>query len=328
MATVANTTYSHEVSDHLRPLDSRRDLLAVADLIEVCFADTLDSEGRRYLQNMRAAAQNPGIAFFAPFEEWTNVPISGFVWEEDQRLVGNISLIPYRLKGQRQYLIANVAVHPDFRRRGIGRLLTEQGIEYARMRGMPDVWLHVREENSPAITLYQELGFEEQARRTTWVSSTAYQPSPLPDGVKISRRRPDIWQIQETWLLESYPLELRWNLPLWDNALRPGIAGAFYRFSKALFVQQWAAWQNKELIGVLACQSTYTRSNILWLASKAGRHEIAAQALLHHARQDLGSRRHLVLDYPRQYARQAIETAGFREHQTLIWMQKVLKTTP
>jgi len=322
MASIAETTYPSTVSDHLRPLDAHRDLFAVADLIEICFADTLDTEGRRYLQNMRAAAQTPGIAFFAPLEEWANVPIIGFVWEEDKRLVGNISLIPYRLKGQRQYLIANVAVHPDFRRRGIGRLLTERGIEYARTRGMPDVWLHVREENVPAIKLYQDMGFEEQARRTTWVSSTAYQPLPLPEGVKITRRGPDLWQIQQTWLQESYPLELRWNLPLQDNALRPGIAGAFYRFSKALFVQQWAAWQNQELVGVLACQSTYTRSNILWLVSKAGFHEIAVQALLHHARQNLGIRRHLVLDYPSQHARQAIVAAGFREHQTLIWMQK------
>ncbi len=51
---------------------------------------------------------------------------------------------------------------------------------------------------------------------------------------------------------------------------------------------------------------------------------MAAQALLQHARQDLGICRHLVLDYPSQYARQAIETAGFREHQTLIWMCKSL----
>ncbi len=158
MATVADTTYSNAVSDHLRPLDARRDLLAVADLIEICFADTLDLEGRRYLNNMRAAAKTPGLAFFTPLEEMANVPISGFIWEEDRRLVGNISLIPYRQDGQRRYLIANVAVHPDFRRRGIGRLLTEQGIEYARTKGLPDVWLHVREENISAITLYQEPG--------------------------------------------------------------------------------------------------------------------------------------------------------------------------
>ncbi len=324
MATVADTTYQGAVSDHLRPLDARRDLLAVADLIELCFKDTLDTEGRRYLQNMRAAAQTPGMAFFAPLEEWANLPITGFVWEEAQGLVGNISLIPYRLQGQRRYLIANVAVHPDFRRRGIGKLLTEQGIAYARAKGMPEVWLHVREENVPAITLYENLGFEEKARRTTWVSSITYQPLSPPDGVIITRRRSDLWHTQETWLLESYPLELRWHLPLQDNSLRPGIAGGFYRFAKALIVQQWAAWQKEELIGVLARQTTHTRSSILWLASKPGFHEVTTQALLHHARQSLGIRRHLVLDYPRQHARQAIEAAGFREHQTLIWMRKSL----
>jgi len=323
MATIAETSFRSPVSDHLRPLDARRDLLAVADLIELCFADTLDTEGRRYLQNMRAAAQTLGMGFFTPLEEWANVPLSGFIWEESQRLVGNISLIPYRIQGQRRYLIANVAVHPDYRRRGIGRLLTEQGIEFARARGLPDVWLHVREENLPAITLYLDLGFVEQARRTTWVSSTAYQPLAIPEGLKITPRRPDDWQTQAAWLRENYPLELRWNLPLRENTLKPGIGGSFYRFAKAVFVQQWAAWQDLELAGVLACQSTYTRSHVLWLAAKPGFHEVAAQALLHHARQNLGIRRHLVMDYPSQYARQAIEAAGFREHQTLIWMRKL-----
>jgi GNAT superfamily N-acetyltransferase len=323
MATAAETTYQSPAPDHLRPLNSSRDLLGVADLIELCFSDTLDTEGRRYLQNMRAAAQTPGMAFFAPLEEWANIPMSGFVWEEDGRLVGNISLIPYRLQGQRRYLIANVAVHPNFRRRGIGRFLTEKGVEFARARGMPDVWLHVREENTPALKLYLDLGFVEQARRTTWTSHTAYQPLAMPEGLKITSRKPDAWKFQEAWLQESYPPELRWNLPLREHALKPGIAGSLYRFAKALFVQQWAAWQDQELIGVLACQSTYTRSHILWLASKPGFHELAAQALLHHARQNLGIRRHLVMDYPSEHARQAIDAAGFLKHQTLIWMQKI-----
>jgi hypothetical protein len=34
----------------LRPLNIVRDLPAVADLVEKCFADTMDAEGRRYIQ--------------------------------------------------------------------------------------------------------------------------------------------------------------------------------------------------------------------------------------------------------------------------------------
>jgi len=42
----------------LRPLNLLRDLPAVADLVETCFADTMDAEGRRYVQQMRRAGQD------------------------------------------------------------------------------------------------------------------------------------------------------------------------------------------------------------------------------------------------------------------------------
>jgi GNAT superfamily N-acetyltransferase len=130
----------------LRPFDVRRDLAAVADLVEQCFADTLDPDGERYLEQMRAASRNPGfIHFAAAASEWSSVPLTGYVWEEDGKVVGNISLIPFALRNQRNYLIANVATHPAYRRRGIAHSLTSQAIEHARRRGAPSAWLHVRQ---------------------------------------------------------------------------------------------------------------------------------------------------------------------------------------
>ena len=43
---------------HLRPLSILRDLPAVADLIEQCFASTMDNDGRRYVQDMRRAGKD------------------------------------------------------------------------------------------------------------------------------------------------------------------------------------------------------------------------------------------------------------------------------
>ena len=42
----------------LRPLNIVRDLPGVADLVEKCFADTMDAEGRNYIQQMRRAGQD------------------------------------------------------------------------------------------------------------------------------------------------------------------------------------------------------------------------------------------------------------------------------
>lgn len=57
--------------------------------------------------------------------------------------------------------LANLAVAPAARRRGAGRLLTQEAISDAFRRGAAAVWLEVRVGNAPARALYRELGFEE-----------------------------------------------------------------------------------------------------------------------------------------------------------------------
>lgn len=59
--------------------------------------------------------------------------------------------------------IVEVAVHPDCRRRGIARSLITSAINSAD--GLHSVFLEVRESNTPAIKLYESLGFERIAVR-------------------------------------------------------------------------------------------------------------------------------------------------------------------
>ena len=162
---------------HLRRLNTQRDLESVANLVELCFDDTLDAEGRTYLRNMRESARSAQwTGWVNSLAEYSPTPPSGLVWEENGQLVGNLSLIPIICRGQRCYLIANVAVHPDHRGRGIGRTLTATALDYIRSRNAPSAWLQVRHDNPPAIHIYQALGFQERTRRTTWfVSNQAPQ---------------------------------------------------------------------------------------------------------------------------------------------------------
>jgi len=153
----------------LRSFDVRKDLNAVANLVETCFADTLDEDGRRYVNQMHSAARNPGYLRWAmAVAENAPMPFKGYVWEENGYLAGNLSLIPYRYQGKRCYLIANVAVDPAYRRKGIARSLTITAIDHARERGIDEIWLHVRSENAAAMNLYQSLGFIQRAKRITW----------------------------------------------------------------------------------------------------------------------------------------------------------------
>jgi [ribosomal protein S18]-alanine N-acetyltransferase len=55
--------------------------------------------------------------------------------------------------------IHNIAVHVDYRRRGIARLLLGKVVAEARNQSSLRVMLEVRKSNLPAQKLYQSLGF-------------------------------------------------------------------------------------------------------------------------------------------------------------------------
>lgn len=321
MATITNMLSSTQTESSIRPFDPRRDLEPVADLVELCFADTLDPDGREYIGRMRAAANHPSFLSWTATAEWSNPAMNGYIWQQDGRIVGNVSLIPYYIRSQRYYLIANVAVHPDYRRRGIARRLTEQAVQHAKQRNAPSVWLHVREDNQAAVDLYCALGFTERARRTTWFSVQEFSPPEMPPGLRFTRPTGRAWAEQRSWLVQDYPAELSWHMPFKMNLLRPGLVGEFFRFLYNATIHQWALVSASRLLGVIAWQTSSGYANPLWLAAPPFSDERLVHALLVHARQHVPSTRPLMLDYPaRQYAG-AISEAGFAAHQTLMWME-------
>lgn len=332
MSTISKTLSSNLSAEHLRPFDVNRDLGRVADLVELCFVDTLDQDGQRYLQQMRSAARNPSYLRWASMvAERTAMPLSGYVWEEADQIVGNLTLIPHIAQGKRFYLIANVAVHPNFRRRGIAVQITHKAIQHARQRGAQAVWLHVRADNQSAIDLYQSLGFVEKACRTTWVLGREVYTGGFPEAgilqqkmdqlhIRFGSRRAVDWPIQRNWIRQSYPKEMSWHLSLRPIALQPGVWGFLYRTINSLWVRHWAVYKRQRLLGVLSWQPSHMYADYLWLATSIEPDEEVITALLLHVRQQIASRRPLSLDYPAGRAESAIQQAGFHAHQTLKWM--------
>lgn len=321
MTTISKPLAPASARKNLRPFDARRDLKAVADLVELCFADTLDADGKSYLRRLRSAAKSAGLLrWTALFTEYASVPLSGYVWEQDNRLVGNINLIPYYVGSRRFYLIANVAVHPEYRRQGIARNLTEKAIEHARRRGTPSIWLHVRQENDAAVELYRLQGFVERARRTTWYSRSESEPDKSLKGVRLVQPSARDWERQRAWLLHNYPPQVSWHMPFNLNTLRPGLLGAFLRLLYNVHIQQWALKRAGRLLGAVAWQATHSHANALWLAVPPEVDEKLVYALLVQARRQAPSQRSLMLDFPAGCATQAIQAAGFGTRQTLIWM--------
>lgn len=318
---VMTTTIPIEVPQ-LRPLNIWRDLPAVADLVEQCFGATMDAEGREHIRQMREAARDEGFLRWASRAvETASLPLSGYVWEENGEIVGNVSVIPYRYRGQRIYLLANIAVREDYRRRGIGRALTLAGVRLARQRKANAVWLHVRADNAGAIALYESLGFRERARRTSWQAAPDHQACADGLGVTIRPRAARVWREQEIWLQQLYPECLNWYQPFPWRSLRPGFWPGLYRFLLGSEVRQWAGYQDGHFAAALSWQEGYGRSDRLWAAIPPQGGERALTALLLHARRSLAWRSLLTLDFPADMAVAAIQAAGFRARRTLLWMQ-------
>jgi ribosomal-protein-alanine N-acetyltransferase len=90
------------------------------------------------------------------------------VMRDDGRVVGYLCLWEI---GDELH-ITNVAVHPDCRRRGIGRSLLNGVLDDARARKLKLVVLEVRPSNHEARTLYESFGFREVGRRRGYYYDT------------------------------------------------------------------------------------------------------------------------------------------------------------
>jgi ribosomal protein S18 acetylase RimI-like enzyme len=323
METIYNHSLPKSTPRHIRQFEPARDLNAVADLVELCFASTLDGEGHRYLRQMRAAARNPRLLQVASrLGDKTSFPMSGFIWEDNGILVGNLSLIPFQRGKQRRYLIANVAVHPDYRRRGIARALTYAALEELHRLGISAPWLQVRDDNPEALNLYLSMGFKERFRRTTWQTHGGKLFPRQPEtGVKVVPLNASHRQIQQNWYRQSYPPEMEWHLPFKIRDLRPDLLGSLIRMFNGIFVRQWGAVRGGRLIGAITWQATDGGFNTVWLGVENDHAEAAAQTLLPFVVYRYARHRMVSLEFPAGRLVESIIEAGFHKHQTLIWMQ-------
>lgn len=152
--------YDRILETGLRPFDFSRDLRPVAELISVAFASELDDRGNAALREMRMMSHfgsvlglvNRGSGEF-------NDLLNGFVWVDNGRVVGNVTVQRADRAGSR-WQIANVAVAPSHRGRGISRRLMQAALEHATECGGQWVVLQVYARNEVARRLYDSLGFE------------------------------------------------------------------------------------------------------------------------------------------------------------------------
>jgi ribosomal protein S18 acetylase RimI-like enzyme len=321
MASTSVQLRSTEASP-LRPLNIFRDLPQVADLIELCFSSTMDEDGQSYLQQMRRASHDNSFLQWANSAiEGASVPLAGFVWDENGKIVGNVSLVSHGYKSRKIMLIANVATHPDFRRRGIGRALTERAMLQAWQKGAKELWLQVRDDNPTAIKIYKDLGFVVRARRTTYQTVPNSMPTPTTNDIAITNVRPYYWTLQREWLYRAHPDELSWYWR-WDwNRLNSSLQMWLYRFFVEFDIHQWAATKNGKLLAAVSWLGATRPTEMLWVAAPSDGDAPALKSALEAACRELVNQRRLTIEYPAGEMVEAIQSAGFQPQRTLIWMR-------
>ena len=313
--------YPREAARYIRPFELHQDLGEVVELIQVAFGAHMDPTGRAVLEEMRRRARWsrfwrwlwPSVArFTAP---------SGFVWVEDGRVVGNVSL--RRASAWAGILIGNVAVHPDWRRRGIGRSLMRRAIEYASDLGARWVGLEVRAGNDPACQLYEQLGFQPVGR-TRWLVRPPDEPAPVPGDERIRRGRARdtralVGLARETIAKPQRPLlefTRRQYTISWDRRIDSWLAGRWERW--------WVAEAEGRMIGaVRAVRGRGDRPDQIEILVQSRAEGEIESALLHRAIRGLRpSRRMIQVVLPRVTPSliEALETAGFKKARTLVQM--------
>ncbi len=317
---------SRKLRAGLRPIRPHRDMGSVAELIEKAFVGQLDAEGIRMVREMRSLGKLGWLGWL--LSTFILPPFAnphGYVWEEDGRIVGNASLLPVD-RYPRRWVLANVAVDPEYRRRGIARALVTASMDMARDLNARTLMLQVRSTQQGALYLYDSLGFHDYSRRTVWRRPPQRTKPEHPQGTPIRRRSPEEWHAQWTLANQLHPEGLVWPYPLSPNTFRPkGVSQALSDRSG----RHWVWYERGRLIGSLSARYLHPRGNwrllLMVPPEERGRVEgpLVAAGLA-----ALPRRSAVVLDYAPGEADQRFDELGFRAKDTFVWMGRDLDLEP
>jgi ribosomal protein S18 acetylase RimI-like enzyme len=267
----ASSAVRGESNQRLRPINLRRDSRQIWQLLDHVFGPTLDAEGRRILDQNLAMSYPPTMV--VQISQAAGGLVPGFVWEEENRIVGNISLLGTKVEGR--YLIANVAVHPSQRRRGIGRALVREVVKYVQGRGGRSLWLQVESTNESARHLYERLGFTTAGNVTTWdlshgrlrqLGPAAGPETPRRGSFSIRPLRRDEWRAAYTLDRASLDVALNWPEPSDREAYKQGLWRWLADFLNG---RRWECWvvsdRDNRLAGMVTISSEWFRPHQLTL---------------------------------------------------------------
>jgi GNAT superfamily N-acetyltransferase len=248
-----------------RPIDPGRDFPQLLQLLKAVFADEMNSGGRQVFDSALVGSSSPILWRMDPFLSRLT---PGFVWVEDGRVVGNVTLLP--TNSPRRYLVANVAVQSDYRRRGIARALMEVVQKEVVNRGGTEVRLQVDKDNEGAKALYTSLGYTALGTVASWnlLSSRYTLPQEsvyyAHDPIKVSRMPPSRWEEAYRLDMLTSHADLYWPDPLQSDEYRHNLKRRVTDFFSGKSHEVWAVISRRDgLRGIAVINSEWGRAHHL-----------------------------------------------------------------
>jgi ribosomal protein S18 acetylase RimI-like enzyme len=301
----------------LRRTDPRRHLEGVARLVQTAFAGQLDAAGQRMLRDMRWLGRAGWLGWLmGQMLLPAGVMPDGFVWLESGKVVGNLNLLSVDGDPHRR-VIANVAVDPAERRRGIGRALVQAAIELAREQHMRKVILQVDRSNQAARALYLSLGFEVTSTRTSWIRPRGLPRPPQADLEGLRLRAFPEWREQWDLARRLLPDGFWWPFPPDERIFRGGSMQAALGMD---WTHHWVWKPQERMLASLSAHARLTAGFRFLLIVDAEHQGRVEKAMLARALAELPQGSGGTLEYTAGVAESDLWELGFRPDRSLTWM--------
>jgi len=322
--TATILTRSSGPATGMRLVDPKRDMRALAQLIEVAFSSNLEAGSERMLGWMKFMGRLGWLGWILSFSLLPPAARPhGFVWEVEGRLVGNASVLTVGGHARR-WILVNVAVHPDFQRQGIARRLVKACVAYVHEHKGRVLLLQTESDNRGVQELYTQLGFETIARRTTWVGKFERSRFRSMTTGRARARFREEWQEQVALARRIYPEGLIWPYPPGSSVYRSmGLMDSMLMGGE----RHWVVCEEDVLVGSLSLRwgpEIDAWRMLLVVDPKA--HDHVERELLVCGLGDLPLRKaRIELEYPTGIAEDQLRDLGFEEKRRLTWMKMEMR---
>ncbi len=306
----------------LRPVNLRTDLGGMADLIEICFGPTMDETGRAGVREWRMVAQSNSMSFlYSGLDRALGGLEQGFVWIEGGLLVGNVTISPanYPRSMGKGYIVANVAVHPDYRGRGLAHELMQAALDLIRSKGGQFAILQVDVDNEIAKRLYTRFSFRAERAFIRWQRAPYLRPPQrLPDMPFMTLRQANEWRAEYALAELVRPNSqggLGWLRPTHPDLFRPALLRTLADWTIARSEEHWIVRREngREILASLRATLAFGGPDRLELLVHPAQQTRLTEPMINYALRRLeGRRRTAIIEHP---ADDAVTTRVMEQYQ-------------